>query len=156
MYLRVFKKVFRQLKYILISLFAFLVLIVLAAWLPNLALVKIIPFGLVTALPTTLGPYFYYLLLVALLFGVNVSLSICYFKQAGKMNVSGLGGIVVSLFGLGCASCGSLILAPILGTAIAGGIPFLPFGGLEISILGVVLLIWSMHVLVKKIDQPYG
>ncbi|HEY4493288.1 MAG TPA: hypothetical protein VJB98_01575 [Candidatus Paceibacterota bacterium] len=160
MILRVIKRVFGETRYFFISLFAFLILIVLAAWLPNLALVKVIPLGLISALPSTLGLIqFAYLLIVSMLFSISLSFSIYYIKHSGLLARRSLGvggsGLVLAVLGLGCASCGSLVLTPVLGLAAGGFLAFLPLRGFEIAGLGLTLLAYSFYNLARKIDNPY-
>lgn len=157
MFARVFNKVFGEAKYVAISILAFVVLVVFLAWLPNLALVKIIPIGLVLALPQSIGwPQFVFLLIVAILFGISLSFSIYYLKHSRLSGLTSLSGLLFALLGVGCASCGSLILTPILGIAAGGFIAALPFRGGEFAVLGLALMLWSLYSLVKKIDNPYA
>ena len=153
---RVLAKVYSEAKYILISFLAFISLIIFSAWLPNLALVKVIPIGLITALPSTLGSIqFVYLILVAVLFGISLSFSIYYLKHSSLLEIKSFGGLVLAVLGLGCASCGSLILTPILGVAAGGFLASLPLDGGEFAILGIGLMLWSLYSLAQKIDRPY-
>jgi len=169
---RVFKKVYGEGRYFMISGLAFLFLILLAAWVPNLGLVKVIPIGLIMALPSTLGlVQFIYLLIIAVLFAISLSFSIFYIHVSRLSSPDSIHriedpryhkwyrdllGLVLAVLGLGCASCGSLILTPILGLAAGGLLAALPLGGGEFAVLGIGLMLWSLYVLIKKIDQPYG
>jgi len=66
-----------------------------------------------------------------------------------------LAGMFLGLFGAGCASCGTLLLAPILTTlGIAGGLSKLPLHGFEISFLGIALLIFSSWMMLRKMAKP--
>ena len=74
-----------------------------------------------------------------------------------KMNnqIKGVIGIIVGFLGVGCASCGSLILSSIFGLSVtASFIGFLPFKGLELGILGIVILLISIYLVAKKIQDP--
>ncbi|KND51838.1 MAG: hypothetical protein ABA06_01095 [Parcubacteria bacterium C7867-001] len=90
--------------------------------------------------------------------GVVIALAVYAFSKrtenVGAMGVSGLG-MVSAFIGIGCASCGSLLLSaliPILG--IGAFVSILPLGGLEFSILGVVLLLVSIYLLLMQIAKP--
>lgn len=100
-------------------------------------------------------------ILMALLFGLNVVLFIHYIRTLRAATVpttvgaTSLGGLISGFFGIGCASCGSIILATFLGQVGAGGLLFLlPFGGAEFGILAVLLLAYSAYVLIKKSRSP--
>ena len=76
-------------------------------------------------------------------------------KIMAKNTTFGIGGLVSGVFGIGCASCGTFILSALLGFAgVAGAVAFLPFGGEEFGILGVVLWGFSVYVISKKITGP--
>lgn len=101
------------------------------------------------------------MLLLALLFTINLVLLLFYIRRAQRMtggkraSLSGVAGTVAGLLGIGCAACGSVIIA---GLTAALGVPslllFLPLNGSEFAILGIVLLAISIHFLVKKISDP--
>lgn len=63
-------------------------------------------------------------------------------------------GAFVGLFtvlGIGCASCGTVVLTSILGVIGAAGlIAFLPLHGGEFQIIAFVVAIVSLHVLIQK------
>lgn len=101
-----------------------------------------------------------YTILIAILFGMNVSLFTYFvYKQKaiikGTNSVAGIGGLVSGIFGIGCAACGTFILTWVLGLIGAASIiSFLPLGGEEFGILGVVLLVYAVVVTAKKISTP--
>lgn len=103
-----------------------------------------------------------YTLLIAFLFGLQVALLV-YYIQKKKTNrvsltqVSGasLGGLVAGVFGIGCAACGTFILTAVLSLVGAGGLlAWLPFGGEEFGFLGVALLLYSIWLLLQKLETP--
>lgn len=105
---------------------------------------------------TTIG--FTAILVSIFLSGIVIALGVYALRKRAEnvnaMGVSGLG-MVSAFIGSGCASCGSLLLAaliPILGAGALASI--LPLGGLEFSILGVVLLLVSIYLLLKQIAKP--
>tara|TARA_Y100000310_G_scaffold111677_1_gene110078 strand:- start:1888 stop:2124 length:237 start_codon:yes stop_codon:yes gene_type:complete len=68
---------------------------------------------------------------------------------------TGIGGFISGIFGIGCATCGSFIITPLLALIGAGGfLTLLPFGGEEFGFLGVGLLGFSVMSVAKKINQP--
>lgn len=98
------------------------------------------------------------LLIAAILFGLNLELvlrKIRFLAQFGSLHVA-LGTGIISLVATGCASCG-LSLASIVG--LGGALALLPFHGLELYILAIIILIislfYNLQTLVKvcKIER---
>lgn len=172
-FLTSFKSVFTKIAYLLISLFVFTAVILFAIFLPNLSFLRHVAdssdFDLLTkvnifaamlgAINTNFTPLSRTLtLIVAALFSVNVSLSIYYFKRKFALEKSsgiGILGILVGMLGVGCASCGSVVLTSFfgLGTTVVV-IRALPLKGQEFGILGIVVLILGIYLTAKKIDDP--
>lgn len=146
-------------------------------WLPNAELILLVVFDsagsftnktqFLLSLYGSIGTNFTpisatYSLIIALLFGVNVALLAYYikrmrggFRSLGNSSVFGIGGFVSGLFGIGCAACGSFVLASVLGLVGATSILlFLPFGGAEFGLFGIVLLIFSTNLISKRITDP--
>ena len=100
------------------------------------------------------------LLLTSVLFSINVVMLLYYIRRVrgGSVVVTGatsLGGLVSSLFGIGCAACGSLIATSVLATFGAGGlIMLLPLHGVEFGFIGIALLLYSISLIEKKINAP--
>lgn len=169
-----FQKVFRKPAYVVLALVVSASAFVFAVLLPNFRLVAGIvsspdvPFssefeitisllGSITTNFTVLSAS--YTIAIAFLAGINVALFVYYVKRQKQLAQGGLTvgsvGIVSGIFGMGCAACGSLILASLFGTA--GGlsvIAFLPLRGGEFGILGVILLGISTYLLAKQIEKP--
>lgn len=146
-----------------------------AAWLPNIRLIITIvdssdvsfsqklgiPISLLGSIATnftTLSAS--YTIAIALLFGVNVAM-IVYFlkrkisevKQSGV--TTGFLGITSGVVGMGCATCGSLLLTSILSLFGATSVlAFLPLAGGEFGILGAILLAISTYTIARKIQNP--
>lgn len=102
-----------------------------------------------------------YLLVVATLFAVNIVLLTFYIRRrqgsnhSKKAHFASIGGFVSGVLGIGCAACGSVVLTALFGLIGAGSIiAFLPLQGLEFGIVGIVLLLFSTHYLIKKISDP--
>ncbi len=168
-------KIITNPKYLLLSTVVGLMVIAFAAWLPNLHLITKTmtsstmtlwqKTNLLTALLGSLQTNFTPLSRIvtfvsAILAGVQISLLVYYIKQTVRvqqsMGMSALG-VATSMLGVGCTSCGSVVLTSLIGfssaTAILG---FLPFRGQEFGILGIGILLFAIHLTVKKINQPYA
>ncbi len=169
----VLKKVLLNPKYAALATVVALSLVVFAAWLPNLRLITVSltsssltlgqKVGLLTALLGSIETNFTTLsrsLLItsAVLMGIQVALAAYYIRQTAKlqqdMGVSFIA-MSLSLLGVGCASCGSVLLATLFGFgAMTNIVRILPFRGQEFSVLGLAILIFATWHTVKKINQP--
>lgn len=98
-------------------------------------------------------------ILLGALLGINVSLLAYRIRQArkssaGSVATTGLG-FFVGLIGVGCAACGTALLSAILPLAgVAGALAFLPFGGTELQVLAIALLVFSIWRLIKDLASP--
>lgn len=102
-----------------------------------------------------------YLILVAIMFGLNISLLTYYIRRrqsretSRKIQLANIGGIVSAVFGIGCMTCGSVVLTAIFGIFGAGAIiAFLPWHGFEFGIIGLLLLSFSIYYIGKRINDP--
>ncbi len=100
---------------------------------------------------------YYSLILISILFGIFLSLLFYKIRYNNCNNVGVIGGIglFVAAFAPGCAACG-IGLASILGLS-AGFLYFLPYKGLELSILAILFLGFSITKLsnnIYKCDLP--
>lgn len=173
--LREILKVFKDVRYVLLASGVAIVVFAFAVLLPNNKLLaQIIPdhditigaktnlilslFGSIQTNFTILSAS--YTIAIAILFGINVALFIHYIRKqktgVSKINgVAGIGGLVSGIFGIGCAACGTFILTWVLGLVGAVGLlTFLPLGGEEFGIIGVILLVISIRMIVKKLTEP--
>jgi len=106
---------------------------------------------LVSAHKTMSTVSFVFLLIISLLSGIVFSLSIFLFKRQVSYSAGvGFTGIISSILVPACSSC-ALGLAGILG--IGGFLSVLPFKGLELGVLGMVLLSVSIVYLSGKIAK---
>ncbi len=92
---------------------------------------------------------------IAVLLGINLAMLSFYFKQrragAAAVGASGLG-LAMSILGVGCAACGSVVLTSVLGYAAAAKfLGALPGRGLEFSVISLALLWLSIAMLSQKI-----
>ena len=160
------QKVFTKPSYVLGALMTSFVVFAFATWLPNIRLI-ISVFGTTgisflqkLELPVTLlgsiATNFTllsatYTIAIAILFGINLAMVVYYLrrkvseeKQGGI--ATGFFGITSGILGMGCAACGSFLLANILSFfGVSGALTFLPLAGGEFGILGVVLLAISIY-----------
>lgn len=166
-------KIVTKPKYLLLTVTVGLIVIAFAAWLPNLHLITRtmtsstmtlwqktnLLTGLLGSLQTNFTPLSRAVTFVsAALAGVQISLLVFYLKQTAQIQKS-LGmsavGVTASMLGVGCASCGSVVLTSLIGfgsaTAVLG---FLPFRGQEFGLLGIAILLFAIHVTIKKINDP--
>lgn len=166
-------EIIRQPKYFAVAITVSLAVIAFAAWLPNLHLITRtmtsstmtlwqktnLLVGLLGSLRTNFTPVSRLVTFVTAVFaGVQVSLLVFYVRQTAKLQQSmGMSavGVATSMLGVGCASCGSVVLTSLIGfgatTAVLG---FLPFRGQEFGFLGIGILLFAIHFTMKKINDP--
>lgn len=88
-------------------------------------------------------------IVTSILFGLYVALFSYRFKMQrneNRSNAVGFFGFIAGLFGAGCPTCGSVMLG-LFGAPF--GLMLLPFKGLEIKLLSVVLLGISVFVVAR-------
>lgn len=94
----------------------------------------------------------------AALIGIVVSLSLFYARmhRAAPSLASGVGvlGAISAFLGFGCAACGSVFLASAFAGSLGGIAALLPYGGKEISFLGIALLAVAAYTLARSINRP--
>ncbi|MBI5079407.1 hypothetical protein HZB06_01910 [Candidatus Wolfebacteria bacterium] len=165
------KEVFSRFSYFVFSLIVFLSLILVFVWLPNFSLLAkifvssdiavrqkiIFLLSGVSALKSNFTLFSAAItILIAFLSAINFGLAFFYIKRqiSAVRSAVGLGGILSGFLGVGCASCGSVILSSIFGVgATAGFISILPLAGKEFSVLSVVLLGLSIFLISQKIQE---
>ncbi|OGY44086.1 MAG: hypothetical protein A2729_00885 [Candidatus Buchananbacteria bacterium RIFCSPHIGHO2_01_FULL_39_14] len=98
------------------------------------------------------------MLITSLLAGINTALLVFLLrKRASIQKAAGVGmlGVIGSFLGIGCASCGSVLLVSLLGiTSASGFLAALPFGGTEFGLVSILLLLVSMSLIIKKLKSP--
>ncbi len=168
-----FRQVFSKPSYIIFSSLTFVFVLIFAIWLPNFRFLSHTAtsntftfsekFGIITSTLGGLQTNFSLLsrtltILVSFLFALNSSFLVFYLLRAVRLSKSaglGISGFVLSLIGIGCASCGSVILTALFGTgATAGFIRYLPLKGQEFGIISIAILSFSIYLLAKKIKDP--
>lgn len=158
--------------YVTITLAISAVVLVFSIWLPNLSLVwstitshvsvgskLVFLWNSLGALGTNFSALSATLtVLVSALIGLNVAAAVFYFrKRISMQKVGGLGaaGILLGLLGVGCASCGSVILATFIGVGGTAALAAaLPLGGQEFSIAAILVLLVTLYVILRKTDDP--
>lgn len=99
-------------------------------------------------------------LVLVFLTSINVILFVIYAKRqrrlfSGKSFLASISGIILGLFGIGCISCGVLILAPLisfigLGSYVGGITQY----ALALSFAGVILVSLSNIYLLHQLEKP--
>ncbi len=165
--------VFKKPQYFLLALiFGFLIL-VLAIWLPNFSFLKYVSnsdiytfsdkfnifkesFGLLNSNFTFLNRIL--TVIIAIVSGINLSMLVYYVKNKIRMARSAgasIFGTVTGLIGVGCASCGSVILSSVIGIGLSSRfISKFPLNGSEFSIAGIFIVLFAIYSLSKKINNP--
>ncbi|PIT90683.1 MAG: hypothetical protein COU22_00795 [Candidatus Komeilibacteria bacterium CG10_big_fil_rev_8_21_14_0_10_41_13] len=169
--IKVYLKVLAKPGYLILALVLGGLIAAISLWLPNWQLLKLIFQTDQFALSEKLAIFFsgigivktgfslwdrLLLIIISCLGGFNLSLIVYYFKARSKA-LGGLGliGLVSGLVGLGCLSCGSVVLSAIFGLTMALGLmSYLPFGGAELAVLGVGFLLLSIYLIGKKLASP--
>jgi len=142
-------------------------IVFLLAWLPNLQLLRYIMLspsigvfgkarfllGSLDAYRTNFTPFSGLTAFAsAVLLGLNASLIMYYFSWQRKLLAADSGlsiiGTVAGVLGIGCASCGSVILSLV---GFSGALAFLPLGGQELNLLGIILLLVSYANISQRI-----
>lgn len=90
------------------------------------------------------------LMIVATLTGLNLTLTVQRLRtlrSSGKIHLAVGGSSLLGIVGSGCASCGLPILA-LMG--LSGAMVYLPFRGIELSIIAIALLGSSLYFLLES------
>ena len=174
MLIQTLQKVFRKPVYVILALLISASMFVLAVWLPNIRLVagivsssdisfvsKIkLPLSLLGSISTNFTLLSAsYTIIISILFGMYIAM-IIYFLRRKIKNIkqsgvaTGFLGITSGVLGVGCAACGSFLLTSLALVGAGGVLTFLPLGGSEFGILGVILLALAVYTTSKQIENP--
>ncbi len=94
-------------------------------------------------------PSHVFLIVTAITGGILLAMSIFLIKRQITTGLyAGSGGLITSLLAPACPSC-ALGAVGILG--IGGFLSFLPFRGLELGVLGIVIIVLTINYMAKKI-----
>jgi len=79
-----------------------------------------------------------------------------YERQKSVLGIKKSGvGFVVGAVSASCASCGSFIIGSLVGlSASSVFLSYLPYQGLELGVIGILILLWSVITTIKKIRSP--
>ena len=175
MKLKTFSDIFRETKYFTLWFIVSTIIFAVAVWWQNLSLIfdiitssnipfisKIfIPLSLLGSITTNFTPWSeIYVITISVLFGANIAIVTYYLRRRIKeIKNSGITlgflGIITSLFSLGCAACGPLLITTILSMFGASGIlVMLPMKGGEFGIIGVALIVVSIYLTINQIENP--
>ena len=97
---------------------------------------------------------------IAILTGVLVALSVYSYRQKKreamiKRAMAGSIGVGSGALGLGCAACGSLAFSSLASSlGLAGVATLLPFGGKELTLLGIIILGFAINQQLRTLVQP--
>lgn len=99
-------------------------------------------------------------LILAILFGINFVLFIYHIKnrikneKAASLGLLGTLGAITGSLGIGCLSCGSIILFSILGVSTTTAyLGMLPFKGMEFGLIGIIFLSVSIYLISIRIKN---
>ena len=89
--------------------------------------------------------------IMSILFGIYLSLVVFKFSfiNTRKGGLFGFFGGIIGAFGVGCPTCGAFLFG-LIGAPLA--LMYFPFKGLEIQILGILLLIISIFFITKSMN----
>lgn len=92
--------------------------------------------------------------IISLLFGIFVSLLVYKIRLTQKIKKSssmwGSFGLIFGLFSAGCPTCGALLFS-LIGMPLA--LMYLPFKGLELKILSIILMSISIYFLSRSLIE---
>lgn len=92
---------------------------------------------------------------ISFLFGTYLTLFIFFIRKRQKIlgvGKTGFFGSVLGVMGVGCSSCGAIVLSMILSTGgAATAISLLPLKGSEFAVISLIILSFSIHTLSKNI-----
>lgn len=170
----VLNKVYRKPANVLLTLVISCITFALIVWLPNIPLVftivtsSSIPFGskvqvlfsLLGAIKTNATILSACMTTVtSILFGIYVGMMAYFLKHkikevAQSGNATGVIGLIAGVVGVGCTACGSFLFTSFSLVGASGILAFLPLGGGEFGIIGIILLVFAIYQLSKKIHNP--
>ena len=137
--------------FLLVSIISFIVLYLLT--LATVTDYSLIIFVIMNGFWYTVLTFLIFIL-ISLLFGLYIALIVYKFKTLRKTslksNTTGFIGLVSGIFGAGCPMCGSLIFG-FFGAPLA--LFFMPFKGLELRFLSLILLSISVFIISKNLDN---
>jgi len=93
---------------------------------------------------------FLFMAVISLLLGIFISLFVFKIRIRKSYGVFGFLGLITGVFSSGCPMCGSIIFA-LFGMPLA--LFLMPFKGLELRVLSIILLTISIYSLSKNLNS---
>jgi len=169
--LRALKRVFRSRINWIVAIFIAILAFVLSVWFANFRFVWDLmlnsPVGfadkieILISLVSSINTSFASLssVVIAVLLGINMAMVFYIYKNRVKTTRKGLfasiGGFVSGVFGMGCASCGTFLLGPLLSLVGASWVvSLLPYNGVEFGALSIAIFIFAIFIFAKRIEDP--
>lgn len=93
------------------------------------------------------------LIIIALLFGIFLSLfwyKIKKLREVSKVGILGTIGLIVGAFAAGCPTCGAFLFS-LIGMPLA--LMYFPFKGLELKILSMALMLFSIFFIAISLSK---
>lgn len=167
--LSVTKEVYQEKMYLWITFVFGLIFLLMAILITNLKLLNQLFFTqgslvlkikafiwLIFGITTNFTPLNIFLAIaIAFLFGMYLALFIFFMRKRQKIlgvSKTGFFASILGVMGVGCSSCGAILLSMILSTGgAATAISILPFKGGEFSFLSMIILLFSIRALSKNI-----
>ncbi len=155
--LGILKQIYKNKKYFYITFISAIVLFIVFY---KLMLAKIANHSLKIFIMMSGYDYTYFTLLsfviISVLFGIYLSVFIYRFKllkamkekKGSSIGFVGYLGLIAGVFGAGCPTCGSVVFA-LVGAPLA--LMYLPFKGLELRVLSIILLLISIYILTRSL-----
>lgn len=108
------------------------------------------------AIPLNLSTHaIIFIIITAILTGINIALLFYYIRKRASFfsgSTAGFLGMLSAIVGIGCASCGSVLLTSLIGLSASSAIiNFLPLKGIEFNVLAITLLLYSTYLVAKKL-----
>ena len=91
-------------------------------------------------------------IIIAALSGILFSMIFFKFEKGRKLEGKGIFGVIgsgIAAFGVGCPTCGAFLFG-LLGMPLA--LMYLPFRGLELQVVGILVLMFSIYLTGKSIN----
>jgi len=157
-----FQKVFEKPFYLILSLIFSVCILLINLLIINYNTVKSFP-GLKIIISVLIGAFSFLplhsvilLFLISILSGIFLSMLFYHINNLRKAKASyatGIGGMFLGILAPSCPACG-LGLASLLG--LGGMISSLPLGGIEVNLVGAILMIFAVLSISKKINSKTG
>ena len=149
-----FTHIIKETKYKIKLLYSFIAIFILTSFLMNFISLPWLLQGRIIFADSLYLPNIIFLFVFSLLAAVALVLHIYKYekfkdKKIGKGNLGMLGGLI-GMFTSACSVCYPLILTLI---GVPAALTILPFGGFEVQIISIALLLLSIYFVSKEIEN---